>query len=296
MSGRSAYVRKKITETKKDDGHIKQTQPKGLDLVSELAAVPAFDPYRQGYGSSSSRSFKYNDHDRANGVVSPTSSQERESLDGRKAEAMASRPLDDFAYARARKPTIKPEDMSGIAKSGVRNAMDRKSEDIRKGLSKAFGFGSKKGNRSEVAEKAVEARPDSASTVRLHTGRGPADDSQHSIYELPGDNAGPPSMPPPTANLPPLPGPMVRRWIGSGRPVQRWNKLRKDPELWDPNGDVLVYLAAKGQSPRPDPSLRLSSHVIESTDSRQLITMLREGAVDDEVPFSPSHHGGRDSK
>lgn len=276
MSGRSAYVRKKITETNKDiDGHSNR--------VSDLPSAPVLDPHRSGYGSSSSRSLRYNDLERANGVVSPTSSQERESLDGR---GIASRPLDDFAYARARKPTIKQEDMSGIAKSGMRSAMDKKSEDIRKGLSKAFGFASKKASRHEVnfPERAVDTRPDSATTVIR--------DKEHSIYELPGDNNGPPNMP-----LPPLPGPLVRRWIGSGRPVQRWSKLRKDPELWDPSGDVLVYLAAKGQSPRPEPSLRLSSHVIESTDSRHLITMLREGAVDDEeTPLSPSHRGGRDSK
>lgn len=92
--------------------------------------------------------------------------------------------------------------------------------------------------------------------------------------------------PPPTGKLPPIPqnqGPPIKRWIGAGRPVQRWNKLRKDPELWDPNGDVLIFLSAKGQQPRPPPSFRLSSHIIEATDSRYLITLLREGFNEDDL-------------
>ena len=110
--------------------------------------------------------------------------------------------------------------------------------------------------------------------------------------------------PPPMANslngkFPPLPqlpvppqdppGPQIKRWIGNGKAATKWNKLRRDPELWDPNGDVLVYLCHKGESPRPPPSFRLSSHVIEATESRSLTTMLLE-AADEESPWPASLH------
>lgn len=286
MSGRSAYVRKKITETKKGEGgparhhHDEFREP----------PTPSFAPYGQegaSFGPTPShRGFA--ESGREFDVISPTGSQGSDGSEARKIEANAVRPLDDFAYARVRKPTIKPDDMSGISKSGVRSAYDKRSEDIRKGLSKAFGFGNKKG---KMAEKATDDRPGSSMTVRPHNwneGMGnehgqPQYYPPPQIYELAADSTkGPPTLPPPTANLPPLPsGPHIRRWIGTGRPVQHWNKLRKDPELWDPNGDVLIYLGPKGQTQRTDPSLRLSSHIIEATDSRHLITMLREGVIDD---------------
>lgn len=296
MSGRSAHVRKKITETKK--GEIRHAQDE-LYAVSELP-VPLYSQ-QAGYGSGSDHHLRHADSERDFDAVSPSGSgsQDQDHMDGRRMEGNAIRPLDDFAYARARKPTIKAEDMTGISKSGVRSAYDKKSDNIRKGLSKAFGFGNKKGKHEAAEDHAGTAR-----ALRPHTGRGGpfngehgqiAHRTAHQVYELPGDSSsGPPSMPPPNTHLPPLPVEFqARRWIGNGRPVQRWNKLRKDPELWDPNGDVLVYLCSKGLNHKADPSLRLSSHVIESTDSRHLITMLREGVVEDGVflPVSPGTTG-----
>ncbi|ROT36551.1 hypothetical protein SODALDRAFT_335651 [Sodiomyces alkalinus F11] len=105
-----------------------------------------------------------------------------------------------------------------------------------------------------------------------------------------------PPPPPPIGKLPHIPTaqpPPMKRWVGGGRPAQRWNKLRKDPELWDPNGDVLVYFGHRGQTPKPNPSFRLSSHIIEATESRPLITMLREGSTEEDLDFQlpPSPRG-----
>lgn len=73
--------------------------------------------------------------------------------------------------------------------------------------------------------------------------------------------------------------------------MSRWNKLRKDPELWDPNGDVLVFLGRKGQASKQPPSFRLSSHIIEATESRHLITLLREGSTEEDIYLPPSPAG-----
>lgn len=287
MSGRSAYVRKKITETKKAEA-TSQARHAGEDVlkISELPSPPLGREFSKqggfGAGASSARLLRVTDT-RDVDVVTPLG-QRRESIEGKRLDAV--RPLDDFAYARARKPHIKTEDLSGIAKSGVRSAYDKKTEDVRKGLAKAFSWG-KKSKRGEV-ESPTETRPESGATMRPtlshHTDDSSHSDSPHpsQVFELPAESdAGPPKCPPPTSTLPPIPqGPQIWRWIGTGRPIQRWNKLRKDPELWDPNGDVLVYLTPKGQQPKGNPSLRLSSHIIEATESRQLITMLREGFVD----------------
>ncbi|ROW04826.1 hypothetical protein VMCG_04861 [Cytospora schulzeri] len=202
--------------------------------------------------------------------------------------------------------------MSGITKSGVRSAMDNKSEQVRKGIAKAFAFGSKKGKRGDT-EKTFEIRPESAATMRpgppahmpsySSEPQMPAVDEHnqphyplpHPTYDQQWGPAIGPASPPPLTKLPPLPpiatAPQIKRWIGTGRPVQRWNKLRKDPELWDPNGDVLIYLGHRGQEPRPHPSFRLSSHLIEATESRILVTMLREGSTEDDTGLPPSPLG-----
>ena len=196
---------------------------------------------------------------------------------------------DDLAYARVRKPQLPVLDVSGIEKSSFRALMDKKSEGVRKGLVSAFT--SKKKKNEE------EPRPPTSATVRPET---------HEMDA--GDNFTPPPPPsmaksrtqqfnqppeyirpgPPSAKLPPIPqGPQLKRWIGAGRPSQPWNKLRKDPELWDPNGDTLIFFGHEThQGSRPPPSFRISSHVLEATESRFLITLLREGSTEESNHFS----------
>ncbi|ROV99766.1 hypothetical protein VSDG_03092 [Cytospora chrysosperma] len=317
MSGRSAHVRKKITEPKTGDGRNRSSHSVGgVSSHDELPTVP-FGPSRpdvMALPTANPRMLRSAPEQTRDGDSSSLQgSLSSDSIDGRRgSQSHHNRPLDDFAYARARKPTIKSEDMSGITKSGVRSAMDNKSEQVRKGIAKAFAFGSKKGKRGET-ERAFEIRPESAATMRpgppphtvsyssepqmppLDEHNQPQYPLPHSPYEQQWGQAIGPASPPPLAKLPPLPplaaAPQIKRWIGTGRPVQRWNKLRKDPELWDPNGDVLIYLGHRGQEPRPHPSFRLSSHLIESTESRILVTMLREGSTEDDAGLPPSPLG-----
>ncbi|KAH8176768.1 hypothetical protein LIA77_01850 [Sarocladium implicatum] len=224
---------------------------------------------------------------------------------------------DEYGYAMQRRPTIKTEDVSGIERSGLRNMIDKRSDGVRKGLAKTFAF-----RKKDKDPTSPEPRPQSAATARgeaytpspYHQGHEnkmaqplmpaqmpmhrqaqpvhqyPVQQTQLPQHRWPGTtedswtNSG--MAPPPTTKLPPIPqaqGPPIKRWIGAGRPVQRWNKLRKDPELWDPNGDVLVFLSAKGQTPRPLPSFRLSSHIIEATESRLLVMQLREGFNEEDM-------------
>lgn len=307
MSGRSAYVRKKITEPKAKAQH-------GPDANLDELPTVALGPSRQDsarYGAASGRSPRPPDLALEGDVLSLEGSQSSGSIDGRRLDGSQQKhPLDDFAYARARKPTIKAEDISGvgISKSGMRSVMDQNSEKVRKGIAKAFTFGGKKTRREDMG-RPLEARPESSATVRpsqlprsgepdlspLEDREQPQYPQANYAYDPQWDASLGPASPPPVAKLPALPPPVVtpqiKRWIGTGKPVQRWNKLRKDPELWDPNGDVLIYLSHKGQNPRPNPSFRLSSHVIEATESRPLITLLREGSTEDEMTLSPSPRG-----
>lgn len=315
MSGRSAYVRKKITETKTADKKPIPASRSGLkspDLPSQrnteydderIAETPLASG--TGYGTANARFLKFSDslqpeqsHPGPPTAFSTYSgeSQSGGSEGGKRDGAAFQGPMDNFAYARVRKPTIKTEDVSGIERSGFRSAIDRKSEDVRKGLSKAFGFGKK-------SRKGSEAEPRTQSSAGMaYSGDQNGDEDvdippiptlhafQSSTWE---SNHGMP--PPPTTKLPPIPAPAVsaaiKRWIGAGRPVQKWNKLRKDPELWDPNGDVLIYLARRGQSPRPNASFRLSSHIIEATESRFLIQLMREGSTEEDMYMPPSPAG-----
>ncbi|KAK5662649.1 hypothetical protein OQA88_8564 [Cercophora sp. LCS_1] len=335
MSGRSAYVRKKITQTKEGErgsgarSRAKSSASSDNATISEypIDPIPSMrhvDRERQrditGVGTTNARFLKFSEPARESELLSYQndmsgyghhsggSQSGGSSIDGRRevpgAGSHFNRPLDDFAYARARRPAIKTEDVSGIEKSGFRSIIDKKSDVVRKGLAKTFTFG-KKDKKGSDADRMVDFRPQSSATVRPHqpSHGGYSGDAQDgydadvSPVHFAGSSQASPwdddslMSPPPSSKLPPVPSsgntPPIKRWIGAGRPVQRWNKLRKDPELWDPNGDVLVFFGHKGQSPRPNPSFRLSSHIIEATESRYLITLLREGSTEEDIHNMP---------
>ncbi|KAI1647023.1 uncharacterized protein F4817DRAFT_358902 [Daldinia loculata] len=300
MSGRSAYVRKKITDTKSGVRSLENSRYSESDDIS--INDPGF-PQGTGYGTTNARFLKFSEPSREADLVNyrarianfgnPSSGSQSGVSESGKKEGGGNNsmphqgPMPDFAYARTRKPVLRTEDVSGIERSGFRSAVDKKSNEFRKNLTKAFTFGAKK-------KKALgTARSESSAVMRSYH-----DSEFFDVHELPSTSIQSPQQlvwdpeyqqivsPPPSAKLPPVPPPFttppIRRWIGAGRPVQRWNKLRKDPELWDPNGDVLIFFGRKGQKPRPNPSFRLSSHIIEATESRFLITLLREGSTEDE--------------
>ncbi|KAI0380318.1 hypothetical protein F5Y04DRAFT_103123 [Hypomontagnella monticulosa] len=307
MSGRSAYVRKKITEPKSG---VRSPIGGRYSERDDMSIGDAGPPQGTGYGTTNARFLKFSEQAREPELTNyrtqmttfsnhSSGSQSGGSDSGRREGGSSSQhqPMADFAYARARKPVLRTEDVSGIERSGFRNAVDKKSDEFRKGLTKAFTFGGKK-------KKTLEPfRPESSATVRGY-GDGdsfdmnevpimPVQNPQHLVWDPEYQQM---ISPPPSTKLPPIPAPStppIKRWIGAGRPVQRWNKLRKDPELWDPNGDVLIFFGRKGQSSRPNPSFRLSSHIIEATESRFLITLLREGSTEEDydprmnVPTSP---------
>ena len=198
---------------------------------------------------------------------------------------------DHGLYARVRKPHVPVIEVSGIEKSSFRSVMDKKSENFRKGLSKTFGKKKKAGD--------LDGRP--TTSTALYTSELEGDNGDyHGEYQ--GDYIPPPAVVqarqqepneqefrpgPPQTKLPPLPpGPPVKQWRGQGQPAQPWNKLRKDPELWDPQGDTYIFLGLPNrQAARRDPSLQLSSHAIESTRSPFLMSLLREGATGDVDSF-----------
>lgn len=269
MSGRSAYVRKQVQKTKTKDGDDRHSHEDGRrhpDPLLESFPMPA----------GRHNDYNYDPNRKETKSVRSTSS-------------------DDMAYARVRKPPVPVIDVSGIEKSSFRELMDKKSEGIRKGL---LGFGKRK-------KKAEEPRPQTSTTIRpthqddesVDTTRPPSRQvlrAQHQREES-GDGGRPG---PPHGKLPPVPPPpQLKRWAGAGRAPHPWNKLRKDPELWDPHGDTLVFLAHESHNAaRAPPSFRVSSHVLEATESKYLIRMLREGYVDfysdSELPPSPISSAG----
>ncbi|KAI5857396.1 hypothetical protein GGS23DRAFT_600884 [Durotheca rogersii] len=310
MSGRSAYVRKKITEPKSG---VKSSGNPRVHEHDDLSSISDAGPPGTGYGTTTARFLRFSESIREDEIAryrTQATTLSDQSSEGHSAGSEAGRregggnpqhrgPMPDFAYARARKPVLRTEDVSGIERSGFRSAVDKKSDEFRKGLTKAFTFGAKK-------KKAADTpfRPGSSTTSRNQNDGDFFDTSEAPVIPLqsPQHRVWDPEYqqmisPPPAMKLPPIPppssAPPFKRWVGAGKPAQRWNKLRKDPELWDLNGDVLVFFGRKGQLPRPNPSLRVSSRIIEATESRFLITLLREGATDDEyapqvpVPLSP---------
>lgn len=264
MSGRSAYVRKQKTKVK--DGEGKHDHDDGRrDPDSLLDSFPMPVGRHHDFNYEGSR-------------------KETKSIRSGSSDEMP-------AYARVRKPVLPPLDVSGIEKSSFRELLDKKSEGIRRGLA---GFGKKK-------KKVEEPRPLTSTTIRptpqdsetIEVVRPPS--RQQNQREDIGDNSRPG---PPHGKLPPVPPPpQLKRWAGAGRAPHPWNKLRKDPELWDPHGDTLIFLAHEShKAARAPPSFRVSSHVLEATESKTLIRMLRDGYVDfysdSELPPSPISSAG----
>ncbi|KAI9730292.1 MAG: hypothetical protein M1818_008195 [Claussenomyces sp. TS43310] len=199
------------------------------------------------------------------------------------------------SYARARRPYVANLQVSGIEKSSFREKMDKKSDNVRKGLT-GFSFGKKKKEKAEPDASRpptsgidyvsrpypppsayVEDIPDfNPPPLRAMTKR------DRIVQERLAENERILPGPPPLKRLPSLPPPPpLTRWMGNGRAAQPWDKLRKDPELWDPNGDTLVFLDHETQpTDRPSPSFRVSSRVLEATESEFLLQMLQEGYVD----------------
>ncbi|KAI9825432.1 MAG: hypothetical protein M1832_001162 [Thelocarpon impressellum] len=55
----------------------------------------------------------------------------------------------------------------------------------------------------------------------------------------------------------------VRRWDGTSRVTTQWDGLRRDPELWHPDGDCVVHLYGRGVS-RRGPSFRVPFSAIRA--------------------------------
>jgi hypothetical protein len=270
MSGRSAYVRKEKTKVKDGITILHEDGLQKLDKAPSLIGeFPV--PMSDGRPMQFKQEFPYRHHHSDRSTI----------------KSHASSGSDDLAYARVRKPQMPIIDASGIERSSFRSMMDKKSENVRKGLTKAFG-------KKKKGDDENDQRPPTAATVRpesheldagyFDSAPPPILRNRQQQYAVPQDYI---RLGPPQGKLPPIPqAAQLKRWPGSGRPPQAWNKLRKDPELWDTNGDTLIYFGHEtNQNSRPLPSFRISSHVIESTDSRFLITLLREGAIDDDNGF-----------
>ncbi|KAK5989861.1 hypothetical protein PT974_08123 [Cladobotryum mycophilum] len=62
----------------------------------------------------------------------------------------------------------------------------------------------------------------------------------------------------------------MKRWDGRSRTCRDWDKLRRDPEIWERNGNCLIHLYAKGESKR-GPSFKLPFSALISTGCFPLI-------------------------
>lgn len=305
MSARSAAARKKATTT-----HKKAPPPPASSRSRPRAFVPAEYEYSYPYGQNVQYAQPQHQYAPAPQMLSPPlPPPPPESVIGTSSSGSQSAPseFDDPS--------------ASIERSGFRTMLDKRSDDVRKGLAKTFTFRRKDSREEEIPapvtpfqrpESAATARPNfvgdgygyerpPSSTQPRHMQYYPPQQLQQVPYSPPYQQHQAPTSPierwevsslgpPPATELPAVPqssGPPIKRWVGGGRPPARWNKLRKDPELWNPNGDVLVYLQARGND--QPASFRLSSHVIEASENRWLVAELRNGVIEDrEDPTIPT--------
>ncbi|KAF4337962.1 hypothetical protein FBEOM_8169 [Fusarium beomiforme] len=322
MSARSAYARKKTTQAKNKDpirhGRAQSvaTSSSGEELYTDPSMPPSiptpiagrFPPQLQT--SSILTENRGNWTPRGRPMMAP---------DWNRDAYTSNQYAEEWVHNKPRRATL-PEEYGTIERSGLRTILDKRSDDVRKTIAKTFTFRKKEKEEEPIDQDSNGSRPsvetlqptvipipspnessgwDSQSVARTDTTLTSSSSytpSQNPMPLTPTSQLSfglPPVGPPPTTKLPPIPHtpsvppPQIRRWCGGGRPITKWNKLRKDPELWDPNGDVLIYLGHKGQSL---PSMRVSSHIIEAINSRHLISLLDEGLIDGYThsPISPT--------
>lgn len=66
-------------------------------------------------------------------------------------------------------------------------------------------------------------------------------------------------------------------------------KVKQNPELWDDDGDTLVYMYVRGSTSKPPPSFRINSSIIYESGSATFINQLRDTSVPEGWPrFCPS--------
>ncbi|GKU00286.1 hypothetical protein FLAG1_02408 [Fusarium langsethiae] len=330
MSARSAYARKKTTQAKGKDPvkhgraqSIAATSSSGESIYvdtsyppsSPFTSSPRYPPPIPQYAAMPVGN-RGEWQGRGNPMTAPDWNR-----DAYLSNQLAS-PTEDWVHGRTRRATM-PEEYSTIEKSGLRSIIDKRSDDVRKTIAKTFTFRKKEKDEEPLDEDDESSRP-SADTIQPRVipspGLSPTESRGWDIQpaaptesRLPSVSSSTPSQyllspsprsqvscniplagPPPTSKLPPIPqappvsAPQMKRWCGGGKPITKWNRMRKDPELWDPNGDVLIYLGRNGQSL---PTMRISSYIIEATNSRYLISLLNQGSVEGQANPSPSPRG-----
>ncbi|KAI9847429.1 MAG: hypothetical protein M1838_000872 [Thelocarpon superellum] len=270
MSGRSAYVRKAKADYKEKSGHSHHPPPPQAYQAPPPPAPPPFytapsysnihhearasDPYDFEYNPKQARRRSSSIHAGIPGSVSSWNTPSEQS------------------YHRGGPSR---GETTSIERSTFRAFMDSKSDSFRTKLSSKFG--AKTHADSGEPHMRMEAQHPPRSIGGL-------------TYELPATPM-PETLPVRPRTQPRAESSIgqdqlrnleaatsVRRWTGAGKPPQSWNKLRKDPELWDHHGDTLVYFGHETQqSTRPSPSFRIQSSILEETESAFFITILREG-------------------
>jgi hypothetical protein len=216
MSGRSAYVRKKNNQVVKD-------------RVPGRRAPSQQGSYSLSYGESSS-------------AAQSTSYQNATFHRQRSGTSISS---GSEADQQSRRPTLLPLE-SGIEKSALRSFMDSKSDKLRNKLASTITGSAPRTDDPSPVRPGSAASPDRsfepstvASPIPVPNAHRPRLQQHESSYDMGhrGHRGG-------SADL----GPLVKRWGGSGRLPQPWNKLRKVNRVWTLPLEIRTLTAGRTRS------------------------------------------------
>lgn len=274
MSGRSAYVRKVKVDKNNKAGYDylnKDDTLKGKGHTPSVNSDPSISEFPRADNGTAS-----NFADHPDFVKSDGHSARSIHSDHYEAEY-------NPGYARIRRPEIPIIETSGIERSAFRSKMEKSSENFRQNFANVFK--KKKGSKEESHETP------------------PTTPIREEKHELPADEVKFPGQQPtsPVGQMPryasqpaykrggALRGelstglPKMKLWRRKGQPVVLWDKVDiRDPELWNAKGDVLVFYAREaGESEMPQPSFRLSSHMVDAIGSPLVATLLHDGLTDE---------------
>ncbi|CAD6445967.1 446b8142-b250-4bed-a35d-e1cb731f9cfd-CDS [Sclerotinia trifoliorum] len=273
MSGRSAYVRKVKVDKNNKAGYDylnKDDTLKGKEHTPSVKSDPSISEFPRVENGVPSNFADHPDFIRSDEGSS-------RSIHSGHYEAEY-----NPGYARIRRPEMPVIETSGIEKSAFRSKMEKSSENFRHNFANVF----KKKKGKEELHETPPATPIGEDKHEL-----PAEEMQYANQQP----TSAPGQTPRYANQPPqkrlgtsrgeaLPLPAkMKLWRRKGQPIALWDKVDvRDPDLWDPKGDVLVFYAKEaGDTEISQPAFRLGSHMIESIGSPIVDALLRDGLTDD---------------
>ncbi|QSZ32343.1 hypothetical protein DSL72_001917 [Monilinia vaccinii-corymbosi] len=275
MSGRSAYVRKVKVDINNKAGYDYLSRD---DTFKDKEHAPSIRSDPSVFGIC------HADH----GLASHSSDHSEivksdEYLAGSVHSAHYEAEYYNSGYARVRRPEMPIIETSGIEKSAFRSKMEKSSENFRHNFANVF-------KKKKAGKEVLHETPSRTTTGKeRHELAGELTQLPHKQLPMPESQATHHANRPALQRVatfkgeiePPVPA-KTKLWRRKGQPVLVWDHFDiRDPDIWDPKGDVLVFYEETGEDGMPQPAFRVASFLLGAIGSPVIDALIQGGITDD---------------